>query len=77
MGEGRLIRVTTSGETAPPKSAAYIVAESDKAKALAIILESVARPGDDVQDIGKVSEQLVAALALAPGEFSPVDGPKK
>ncbi len=76
MGEGRLIRLT-GGEAAPTKSAAYIVAESDKAKALAIILESVAKPGDDIQDIGKVSEQLVAALALASGEFSTVDGPKK
>jgi hypothetical protein len=76
MGEGRLIRVT-SGEAAPPKSIAFIVAEPDKAKALAIILESVAKPGDDVQDIGRVSEPLIAALALAPGEFSPVDGPKK
>jgi hypothetical protein len=76
MGEGRLIRVTGGG-TAPIKSATFIVAESDKAKALAIILESVAKPGDNVEDLGRVSEPLIMALKLAPGEFSPVDGPKK
>jgi hypothetical protein len=76
MGEGRLIRVI-SGESAPPKAAAYIVAESDKAKAMGIILECVAMPGDDIQDLGRVSEPLIMALNLAPGEFSPVDRPKK
>jgi hypothetical protein len=76
MGEGRLIRVT-GGEATPPKTAAYIVAESDKAKAMGIILECVAMPGDDIQDLGRVSEPLIMALNLAAGEFSPVDGRKK
>jgi hypothetical protein len=75
MAEGRLIRVTNSGTT--PPSVAYIVAEPDKAKALAIILSNVAIPGSNVQDLGRVSEPLIAALKLAAGEFSPVNGPQK
>jgi hypothetical protein len=73
MTEGRLIRVTKCG-TKPPTSVAYIVAEADKAKAMEIILSSKSGPGDDVLDLGRVSEALLNAMALPSGEFVPISG---
>jgi hypothetical protein len=69
---GRLIRTTNDRE--PPKSIAYIVAISDPADAIEMIRSKVADPDDKVEDIGRVSEELLKALRLEPGGFMRADG---
>jgi hypothetical protein len=69
---GRLIR--TSSDSEPPKSTAYIVALSVPADAIELIRSRVADPGDKVEDIGRVSEELLKALRLDSGHFVRADG---
>jgi hypothetical protein len=69
---GRLIR--TSNDREPPKSIAYIVALSDPADAIELIRGKVADPGHKVEDIGRVSEELIKTLQLDPGDFMRADG---
>ena len=70
--EGRLVRV--SKYRGDPKAAAYVVAVSDKDGASDLIREKVGQPGDHIEDLGHVSEQLLTALSLAPGTFARIDG---
>jgi hypothetical protein len=70
--DGRLIRVAKY--RGDPKPAAYVVAVSDKETALNLIRENIGQPGYDIEDLGNVSEQLLTALALAPGSFARIDG---
>jgi hypothetical protein len=72
MAEGRLIRV--SNYRGDPHGKAYVVAEPDKARAANFILSKIANPGDVVEDLGRVSEALLLAMTLAPGEIMPIDG---
>jgi hypothetical protein len=70
--EGRLIRVHKyRGDT---KSVSYIVAVPDKAQALDIITRQAASLTDGVEDLGRVSEALITAMHLPPGQFMPIDG---
>jgi hypothetical protein len=69
---GRLIRTSNDRET--PKSIAYIVALSDPADAIELIRSKVADPDDKVEDIGRVSEELLKALRLDSGHFVRADG---
>jgi hypothetical protein len=64
---GRLVRVRCGESRAA--FAAYIVAEPDPAKAIDRIRTKVAGPADAVEDLGRVSEALLAALQVAPGDF--------
>jgi hypothetical protein len=68
---GRLIR--TSNDREPPKSIAYIVALSDPADAIELIRSKVANPNDKVEDIGRVSDELIKALKIKPGGFMRAD----
>jgi hypothetical protein len=68
---GRLIR--TSNDRNALGSIAYIVALSDPADAIELIRSNVADPGDKVEDIGRVSEELLKALRLDPGGFMRAD----
>jgi hypothetical protein len=72
MGEGRLIRV--SKYRGDPQAVAYVVAMPDKARAIELITQKATNPGDEIEDLGKVSEALITAMSLAPGEFMRVDG---
>ena len=72
MGLGRLIRVSKSGGNS--QSVSYIVCEADSAKALEIIRNGIGNIGDDFQDLGRVSEELLKAMSIGPGQFVPVDG---
>jgi len=72
MSEGRLIRV--SKYRGDPKAVSYLVAAADKAEALALITRQAAKPGDEVEDLGRVSEALIAAMRLPLGQFMPIDG---
>jgi hypothetical protein len=69
---GRLVRVRCGENRAT--FAAYIVAEPNAAKALDRIRTKVAGPADAVEDLGRVSEALLAALQVAPGDFVLADG---
>jgi hypothetical protein len=73
MGPGRLIRVSKSGDK---PAVSYIVNETDKATAIEIVRKSVGGSGDDIQDLGKVSEELLKAMSVEPGKFVSVDGVK-
>jgi hypothetical protein len=63
---GRLIRVGNRGESA---QAIYVVAEADPAAALEIIRRELAGPYIELEDLGRVSEGLLKALDLQPGQF--------
>lgn len=69
--EGRLIRV--SKYRGDPQAVAYLVAVPDKAGAIDLI-SGTASQGEDIEDLGRVSEQLLMAMSLAPGEFIRIDG---
>lgn len=72
MGEGRLVRVRKY--RGDPDGTAYVVAEPDKSKAIGLIANNVASEGQDIEDLGRVSANLVAALSLEPGEFVVING---
>lgn len=68
---GRLIRIRKfAGD---PSAVAYIVALTDPDAALLLIKTRVAAITDEVEDLGRVSEALLAALELNAGEFTRVD----
>jgi hypothetical protein len=72
MGDGRLIRV--SKYRSDQKAIAYVVAVPDKATAVELIRRKVVDPSDEIEDLGRVTEALLTAMGLAPGEFTRVDG---
>jgi hypothetical protein len=61
---GRLVRVGTLDA-----GTVYVVAESEPAKALEIVRNNVAGPNVEIEDLGRVSANLLKALALQPGQF--------
>jgi hypothetical protein len=65
MQHGRIIRITR------PEGAVetYVVAEPDKAKAVAII-EALASRLDRVEPIGRASFDLLASMGLSAGQFA-------
>ena len=50
--------------------AIYVVAEADPTKAVDIIRRNVAGPNVELEDLGRVSDKLLVALALQPGQFT-------
>ena len=70
-----MIRVSKG--TDRPQAVTYIVGEVDAIKAIEIIRIGVSgvRVGN-IQDFGRVSEELIKALSLAPGQFVAIDGVK-
>jgi hypothetical protein len=75
MGLGCLIKVTTasSGGIALATTA-YVVCEQDADRAVNIIKSKIARLADEVVVVSRVSEELLRALGLAPGDFTRADG---
>jgi hypothetical protein len=63
---GRLIRVKNRRGDAD--AVVYVVAEPDPAKAMDII-KAAGLGDDDLEDLGRVSEAVLNALALQPGQF--------
>lgn len=57
-----------------PKAVSYLVAMPDKVGALALITRQAAKPGDDVEDLGRVSEALITTMRLPRGQFMPING---
>lgn len=70
MGEGRLIRV--SKYRGDPQATAYLVALAEKAEATDLVRDVVANLGDEIKDMGRVSEALISAMRLAPSVSAPV-----
>jgi hypothetical protein len=48
----------------------YVVAEADPSKAMEIIKFDVADPNVQLEDLGRVSDDLLKALALQSGQFT-------
>jgi hypothetical protein len=70
-GEGRLVR--SSRFRGDPKARAYLVAVSDKAAPIDLITVHAAEPGYEIEDLGRVSEELITAMTLPPGKFVSID----
>jgi hypothetical protein len=67
MRDGRLIRV--SKYRGDKKGVAYIVAVADPTEAAELIRQKIANAGDEIEDLGRVSDALLLALNLQPGGF--------
>jgi len=63
MDYGRVVKVATGDQTV-----LYIVAEGDAGR-VAAILAACLDPGSRIEALGRASQQLLSALALAPGQF--------
>ena len=72
MAAGRLIRVRKYRGASD--AVAYIVAAAEKTAAVELISKAVAKPGDEVEDLGGVSEALLEALCITPGDYQRIDG---
>ena len=68
---GRLIR--KSAYRGDLRSTAYIVAIDDAAEAIDLIKQKVAEPGDDIEDLGLVTDGLLQTLNLPAGSFASLD----
>lgn len=67
MHNGRLIRVGKYHRD--PRGAAYIVAVADPTKAIELVRAKAAAPGDEIEDLGRVSDALLVTLKLSTGKF--------
>ena len=68
MGFGRLIRVRAY--RTDPEATIYVVAEPEAETAINILKVALARPDDDYEDLGRVTDALLNALSLQPGMFA-------
>ena len=68
MAFGRLIRVQAyRGDV---EATVYVVAEAEVEKAVDILKIALARPHDEYEDLGRVTDKLLNALGLQPGQFA-------
>ena len=67
MANGRLIRV--SKYRGDPDAVAYVVALADAAGAVELIRAQASVPGDEIEDLGRVTDALLTALKLGTGQF--------
>lgn len=74
MERGRLIRV--GKYRGDPNAVAYIVALSDPTLAIDVIRKKVGSPGDEFEDLGRVSGDLLKALNLLSGDYARADNPR-
>jgi hypothetical protein len=65
---GRLIRVRAHRRD--QEATIYVVAEPEVEKAIGILKAALARPFDDYEDLGRVTDSLLNALSLQPGTFT-------
>ena len=66
---GRLIKVRA--HRSDPEATIYVVAEAEVEKAIAILKIALVRPNDEYEDLGRVTDTLLNALSLQPGQFTP------
>jgi hypothetical protein len=74
MEDGRLIRVRLGGAGG---SIPYIVAVSDGQKAIDLIRRDATHPDVKIDDLGRVSSQLLTAMKLQPGQYMRADEYRK
>lgn len=74
MGPGHLVKVMTPSSGGEFVTIGYLVAEQDKNRAITIIKSKIAKLTDEVAAISRVSEELLNALGVAPGDFTRADG---
>ena len=74
MERGRLIRV--GKYRGDPNTVAHIVALLDPATAIDLIRKKAAGPDDLIEDVGRVSDGLLTALNMLPGDFTRADNPR-
>jgi hypothetical protein len=67
MPRGRLIRVSAFRKAAD--ALGFIVAEPDGETAKALVQSHTAVPPEYVEDLGPVSEALIKALDISPGDL--------
>jgi hypothetical protein len=65
---GRLVRVRT--HRGDREATLYIVAEPEAEKAIDLLKIALARSYHDYEDLGRVTDGLLKALALEPGTFT-------
>jgi hypothetical protein len=75
MGFGRLICV--ENRRGDPSAVVYVVAEPDPAKAIDIIKAAGLGHDAEFEDLGQVTEALLKALALQPGQFARAGPPPR
>jgi hypothetical protein len=66
MGFGRMVRV---GRRSDVDAVIFVVAEADSAQALRIVKTKLERFDAEVEDLGRVSSDLVRTLQLNPGDI--------
>jgi hypothetical protein len=64
---GRLVRI--GRYIGDPYAALYVVACAEAAVATGVIRGKVGALGDEVEDLGSVTDELVGALNLKPGQY--------
>lgn len=74
MALGCLVKVTTRSSGGWLAETAYVVSEHDVDRAVNIIKSEIAALSDEVVVVGRVSEELLHALSVAPGGFARADG---
>ena len=58
-----------------PHGIAYIVAITDPIEAMELIRQKVADTSDGIEDVGRVSDELLKALKLSRGDIVRADDP--
>jgi heptaprenylglyceryl phosphate synthase len=74
MGLGCLVKILTPSSGAELVMTAYVVSEQDASRAINIIRRKIASRTEDVVFVSRVSEELLNALGVEPGEFTRADG---
>jgi len=74
MGLGCLVKVTSPSSGGDLATIAFVVSEQDADRAVNIIKSKIALLTDEVIAVSRVSEELLNALGVLPGEFLRADG---
>ena len=74
MGHGCLVKVSPPSSGAGLVMTTYVVSEQDPNRAINIIRSKIAPRAEDVVFVSRVSEELLNALGVEPGEFTRADG---
>jgi hypothetical protein len=71
---GCFVRVTTHFSGGNDVTASYLVAAADANRAIEIVKRNVAKTGDEVVVVSRVSGELMGVLGLPPGSVMRADG---
>jgi hypothetical protein len=71
---GCFVRVTTLSSDRRDVTVSYLVAAADADRAIEIVIRNIAKTGDKVAVVSRVSEELLDVLGLPPGGIMRADG---